>query len=301
MSSEIIISAIVLGLIFAIMSLGIYISFRILNIPDLTIDGSFTLGCAVSAIFALNGQPELGILLAILAGIIAGCVTGFLQTKLKVQTILAGILTMTGLYSINLRIMKDAPNISLFGKDTIFSRFEGILKDYTHVVVLMGIVIVIIVILYWFLRTQLGMALRATGDNEDMVRASSLNTDAIKIMGLAIANSLVALAGALFAQQQNFADVSSGIGMMVIGLASVIVGEAIFVELLKKHNSLILRFSSVVIGAILYRFILTLALQIGMPASDLKLFSAILVTIAISLPVISKYIKKRRNKYVKVR
>lgn len=280
--------AIILGMIFAIMSFGVFISFRVLNIPDLTIDGSFTTGCAVSAIFAMQSHPYMGILMAMLCGGIAGAVTGLLQTKCKVQSLLAGILTMTALYSVNLKILGGKPNVSLFGKDTIFTPFEGMFGEYAYGIVVVGILVILMVLLYLFLKTQLGMSLRATGDNEAMVRASSINSDSMKIMGIVIANAFVALGGAVFAQNQGFADVSGGIGMMVIGLASIIVGEAFI-----RRKTMIFQFLGVVAGAIIYRFILTLALQFGIGASDLNLFSAALVALAISLP----HIKKRRKRH----
>lgn len=282
-------NAILLGMIFSIMSLGVFISFRILNIPDLTIDGSFTTGCAVSAVFATNGHPLLGIFLAFLCGGLAGGVTGLLQTKCKVQSLLAGILTMTALYSINLKILSGKPNVSLFGQKTIFTPFETIFGEYANMVIITIVLLLLIVILYWFLKTQLGMSLRATGDNEAMVRASSINTNTMKIMGIMLANALVALGGALFAQNQGFADVSGGIGMMVVGLASIIVGEAFI-----RRKTMAFQFLAVVIGAIVYRFILTVALQLGIGASDLNLFSAALVALAISIPHF-KYKRRRRH------
>ena len=275
--------AVILGMIFSIMSLGVFISFRVLNIPDLTIDGSFTTGCAVSAVFAMNAHPFIGTLMAFLAGGLAGLVTGLLQTKCKVQSLLAGILTMTALYSVNLKILNGMPNVSLFGKKTIFTPLEAVLGDHAYGVMLL---ILLILLLYLFLKTQLGMSLRATGDNEAMVRASSINSDLMKIMGIALANALVALGGAVFAQNQGFADVSGGIGMMVVGLASIIVGEAFI-----RRKTLGFQFAAVVVGAIVYRFILTVALQLGIGASDLNLFSAALVALAISLP----HLKKRRR------
>ncbi len=295
MSLSVIQGALELGLIFAIMSLGIFISFRILNIPDLTIDGTFTLGTSVSAIFAVNGHPVLGVIFALIAGGLAGCVTGFLQTKMKVQPILAGILTMTALYSVNLRVMGQKPNLSLFDRESIFSGLTRLIgEQYANLVMIALILVVSIVVIFFFLKTQLGMSLRATGDNEDMVRASSINSDAMKIMGLAIANAFVALAGAILAQYQSFSDVSGGIGMMVVGLASIIVGEAIF-----GRKSIIRSLLAVVIGAVVYRFVLTIALRIGLKAGDLKLFSAILVTIAICIPTLKSYIMKRRSRRAK--
>ncbi len=295
MSLSVIQGALELGLIFAIMSLGIFISFRILNIPDLTIDGTFTLGTSVSAIFAVNGHPVLGVIFALIAGGLAGCVTGFLQTKMKVQPILAGILTMTALYSVNLRVMGQKPNLSLFDRESIFSGLTRLIgEQYANLVMITLILVVSIVVIFFFLKTQLGMSLRATGDNEDMVRASSINSDAMTIMGLAIATAFVALAGAILAQYQSFSDVSGGIGMMVVGLASIIVGEAIF-----GRKSILRSLLAVVIGAVVYRFVLTIALRIGLEAGDLKLFSAILVTIAICIPTLKSYIMKRRSRRAK--
>lgn len=275
-----------MGLIFALLALGIFISFRILDIPDLSVDGTFALGVAVSAINTVNGKPIQAIVIAVIAGALAGVVTGVLQTKLNVQPILAGIITMTGLYSINLRIMGQNPNISLYRKKTLFTMFDNILpKEYSKMIVAGVLLIVVAAVLYWFLKTQLGMSLRATGDNEFMVRASSINSDSMKIIGFAIANGLVALSGAILAQYQSFGDSNSGAGMLVIGLASIIIGEVIF-----GRSSIIASIVAAIVGAIAYRFILSFALQIGMEAIDLKLFSAIIVAIAISLPAIKKMI-----------
>lgn len=274
-----------LGLIYALLALGIFISFRILDIPDLSVDGTFTLGVAVSVVFAYNGHPFLGILLSIAAGAAAGIVTGVLQTKMKIQPILAGILTMTALYSINLRIMGKKPNISLYGKTTVFN-----ITDLPDILVSGIILIAAMLILYGFLKTQLGMSLRATGDNEFMVRASSIDSDAMKIMGFAIANALVSLSGGVLAQYQNFADANGGVGMLVIGLASIIIGEAIF-----GRRSVLNSIISAVLGAIIYRFVLAAALKIGMEAIDLKLFSAIIVAAAIFIPDVIKLFRKKKK------
>lgn len=274
-----------LGLIYALLALGIFISFRILDIPDLSVDGTFTLGVAVSVVFAYNGHPFLGILLSIAAGAAAGIVTGVLQTKMKIQPILAGILTMTALYSINLRIMGKKPNISLYGKTTVFN-----ITDLPDILVSGIILIAAILLLYGFLKTQLGMSLRATGDNEFMVRASSIDSDTMKIMGFAIANALVSLSGGVLAQYQNFADANGGVGMLVIGLASIIIGEAIF-----GRRSVLNSIISAVLGAIIYRFVLAAALKIGMEAIDLKLFSAIIVAAAIFIPDVIKLFRKKKK------
>lgn len=288
--------ALELGMIYAIMSFGVYISFRILDIPDLSVDGSFITGCAVSAMGAVLGHPFIGLLLAFVAGGLAGSITGLLQTKFKIQPILAGILVMTALYSVNYRIMGDAPNIALFGKDTIFTFFDNYLpENYTRLIVIAVILFVLMAFLYRFLKTQIGMCLRATGNNEAMVRASSINSDRMKILGISLANGLVALGGAVLTQYQNFADVNDGIGKLVIGLASIIVGEAFF-----GKKTVLRSFLAVVTGAILYRYILTAALQLGVNANDQKLLSASIVTLAIILPTVKSYILKWRKRHAKV-
>lgn len=269
--------ALLLGMIFAVLSLGVFISFRILNIPDLSVDGSFTSGCAVSAIMAFSGYPYLGILLAFVVGVGAGSITAFLQTKCKIQPILAGILTMTALYSINLKIMGGKPNVALFDQSNIFS--STLFNGYDKYVIIFGSVLVVGILIYLFLHTQLGMSLRACGDNENMVRSSSINVTHMKYIGLGLANGIVALAGGLFAQYQSFADVSGGVGMMVVGLASIIIGETFI-----RKKGIAYRIIAVVVGAIIYRFILTIALQLGVDASDMNLFSTVIVVLAISLP-----------------
>ena len=226
MSLTIILKAIELGLIFSILSLGVYISFRVLNVPDLTVDGSFATGCAVCAVMTIAGHPYLGLLLAFVAGGLCGMVTAFLQTKMHMQPLLAGILTMVALYSINLRIMSGAPNISLFSTNTLFTLIDS------KLLILLIFSLVIGFVLFGFFKTNLGLMLRATGDNEVMVRSSSINVDRMKFIGMALSNGIVALSGALLAQYQNFADITSGTGMMVLGLAGIIIGEAI----LRKMN-----------------------------------------------------------------
>lgn len=284
--------ALELGLIYAILAFGVYISFRILDIPDLSVDGTFITGCGAAAICTLNGHPYLGVFAALIAGALAGGVTGFLQTKCKIQPILSGILVMSGLYSINYKIMGNTPNISLFDKETIFTQFSSWSQSKLMPLILcILIVVMVFIVLYVFLKTQLGMCLRATGDNEAMVRASSVNSDRMKILGLALANGLVAFSGGILAQYQNFADVNDGIGKLVIGLASIIVGEAFF-----GKKTIFRSFLAVVSGAIVYRFLLTFALQLGVNATDQRLLSALLVTLAISFPVLKKEIMKRRKR-----
>lgn len=302
------------GLIYAIMAIGVFVSLRILDIPDLTVDGSFITGAAVSVMIT-NMQPSnesgllfaiLSMLLALLAGAVAGMITGILQTKLKVQPLLAGILTMTGLYSINLIIMMEKPTVNINGKTSIFSDAQsfavqllggmdiGVAKKLAVIPILLFIVIAVAAVLYWFLRTQIGMSIRATGDNVEMVNASSINSDAMKILGLAIANGIVALSGAALAQNQNFADAKAGTGMVVVGIASIIIGETIF-----GRRSVLNNLSSAILGAVVYRVFITVVFQLGLPASYFKLLSAVIVVIAISVPIISEKIVKRNARRVK--
>lgn len=291
MSISVVIGAIELGLIYAVMGMGVYLSFRVLNIPDLTIDGSFTCGCAAGAVCTMASHPYLGMGAAFVCGMLCGLVTGILITRFRIQPILSGILTMTALYSVNLRIQGGKPNISMFGQKTIFTEIQDLLgKDAGSIVMIIFILAVVCFVLYLFLNTQLGLSMRATGSNEAMVRASSINADQLKVIGLALANGIIAFAGALLAQYQGFADVSSSSGKMVLGLASIIVGEAFF-----GHRTIIRSITSVIVGSLIYRFLLTFALQFGLNASDLNLFSAALVALSISLP----YMKKRRKNYAR--
>lgn len=284
MSLTIILKAIELGLIFSILSLGVYISFRVLNVPDLTVDGSFATGCAVCAVMTIAGHPYLGLLLAFVAGGLCGMVTAFLQTKMHMQPLLAGILTMVALYSINLRIMSGAPNISLFSTNTLFTLIDS------ELLILLIFSLVIGFILFGFFKTNLGLMLRATGDNEVMVRSSSINVDRMKFIGMALSNGIVALSGALLAQYQNFADITSGTGMMVLGLAGIIIGEAVL-----RKRTIGFGIASAIIGACIYRLLYQFALQFGIPATDMNLMSPILVAITISLP----YLKRKGVKHVR--
>lgn len=274
-----------LGLLYGILALGIYITFRILNLPDLTVDGSFTLGMAITAILTLQGYGYLALLIGTIAGAVAGIITGLLQTKLKIHPILASILVMTGLYSVNIFIMGGKSNVSFVGKDTIFTNVQQLFHatmDQSKLIVSFLLCICAIVCLIVFFKTQTGMAIRATGDNEDMVRSSSINAEFMKCLGLAIGNGFVALSGGLICQYQFYGDVGFGSGLVIIGLASVIIGETLF-----GKRSISIGFVSVILGSILYRFILALALQNNLlPAYTLKLISAVIVGIALSIPSI---------------
>lgn len=280
MSSIAALGAFELGLVYALLAFGIYISFKILNIPDLTVDGSFVLGAAVSAMLAGADRPILGIVLAIAAGILAGCVTAVLQTKLHISPILSGILTMTGLYSINLLVMDGKSNVPLLGRETVFSLMQPLTGYMTAKLAVLLVVVGLIFIFYHlFFQTQLGLSIRATGDNESMVRASSIDTDMAKIVGFALSNGTVALSGALVAQMQQSADINMGSGMIVIGLASLIIGDVLL------PNRTVLRgLLSVIFGSVLYRFLIALILTTNIPPSFLKLISALVVAAAISIP-----------------
>jgi putative ABC transport system permease protein len=285
---QIILGAISLGLLWAVMTIGVYITYRILDIADLTVEGSIAMGAAIAAFSIYSGMnPFIATILAFVGGMAAGLITGLFHTKLKIPALLAGILTMTALYSINLRIMGKA-NLSLLRLDTVFTVFENIGLSSNNAVMLFGFIHVvgIIALLYWFFGTEIGCAIRATGNNPQMARAQGINTNNMIILGLVISNGLVALSGALIAQSQSFADVQMGIGSIVIGLASVIIGEVIF-GTRNFLNCLV----SLVLGAIVYRIIIALVLKLGMPANDLKLFTAITVAIALSLPVFKTYLQ----------
>jgi len=280
-----------LGILYAIMALGVFISFRTLNTADLTVDGSFVLGAACSAVLTAAGYPLLGLLVGLLAGMGAGVLTALLTTKLKILPLLSSILVMLALYSVNLRVMGKA-NISLMNTPTVFNTLhlsfgDAAKFDATKLVVGLAFLLIVMTLLFLFLKTKVGFALRATGDNQHMVRACGIDTDRIQILGLALANGLVGLSGGLIAQYQKFTDVSMGTGMVVIGLASVIIGEAIF-----GTRPLLRRLCAVVLGSILYRLVIAFAFQLGMPATDLKLVSAVIVTIALSAGLLSKPLRK---------
>lgn len=286
------------GLTWAILAMGVYLTFRILNFADMSCEGSFALGGSISAVLMVNQQwnPFVTLIVSILAGMAAGLVTGFLHTKLKIPAILSGILTMIGLYSINLRIMGQA-NTSLIGQSTIISIFKGLLpeakelgiKDSTlQTWVTMGVGLVctlaVIAILYWFFGTELGCCIRATGNNEAMVRAQGVNTDRMKILGLVLSNGLIALAGALVTQSQGYADVNMGVGAIVIGLASIVIGEVLLLRVKNFAGKL----AAIILGSIIYRIIIALVLRFGMNTNDLKLLTAVVVALALSVPVLKK-------------
>lgn len=273
------------GVLWGLMALGVYITYRILDIADLTVDGSFATGGAVCAVCVVNGvDPILALLLATIAGAVAGFVTGFLHTKCEIPAILAGILTQIGLYSINLRIMGRS-NTPLLKLETLFkniSEMTGLSSTWTALIIGIIVSVVIVAILYWYFGTEIGSAIRATGNNEQMVRALGVNTSVTKILGLMIGNALISLSGALVTQSQGYADIKMGIGAIVIGLASIVIGEVIF----GQKGNFAFRLTSIIVGSIIYRIIVAIVLQMGMNTDDLKLLTAILVAIALSVPVL---------------
>jgi putative ABC transport system permease protein len=283
------------GVLWSIMTLGVYITFRLLDFPDMTVDGSFAFGGSVSAALLVVGvNPALCLAAAFVAGGLAGWVTGLLHTKLKIPGILAGILTMLALYSINIRVMGKA-NTPLLGLSTVFDFFEkafGMSKTLSTLIIGSVFALAIVFGLYWFFGTELGSAIRATGNNERMVRAQGVNTDYTKNLGLILANGLVGLSGAMVAQSQGYADVGMGIGTIVIGLASVIIGEVIF----GKRFSFWYCLLSVVFGSVIYRIIIAVVLQLGLKSSDLKLLTAIIVGAALGIPVFKKKMGKMNKK-----
>lgn len=289
---DLLIPTVAQGLLWAVMALGVYITFRVLDVADLTVEGSFPLGAATAATMMVAGfGPAASFLAAFIAGTLAGIVTGLLHTKMKIPALLAGILTMIALYSVNLRVMGKA-NLSLLGVDTAFKLAKSALGMNTaQTTLIVGFIVTVAVgvFLYWFFGTEIGAAIRATGFNQQMIRAQGINTDNTIILGLLLSNGLVAVSGALVAQSNGFADVGMGTGTIVIGLASVIIGEVLFGTRSFK-NCLI----SVVLGSVVYRIVIAAVLAMGMPPNDLKLFTSVLVAIALSLPLIKAKLNSRK-------
>jgi len=266
------------SLIFAIMVLGVYISFRILNFPDMTVDGTFPLGAAISAkLLTLGVNPYLTLLVALISGAAAGAITGLIHVKLKVKDLLAGILVMTALYSVNLRVMGKS-NIPLFEEDNIFN------TEYSMMITIVVLILISKFLLDYLLKTKFGFALKALGDNENLIVSLGLNEEKYKIYGLMIANSFVAFSGAVLAQYQGFADVGMGTGIIVIGLASIIIGDTLFGKRRKLAGTTI-----VIIGSILYRGVIAVTLSMGMDASDLKLITSVIVIVIL-------WIQKQKDK-----
>ena len=288
------------GLLIAVVSIGVYISYKIMNVPDLTVDGSFTFGAVIGGLMCLNGYPILGIICSILAGTIAGAATGLIHTKLKVSPILSGVLVATALYSVNIWLSRwgKAPTSfylnKAYGAKTIFmyNHNSNILElsRYGKIGIMVLIIIILITLLLIFFSTQLGLSIRATGNNEQMVKASSINTDLNKIISFALANAIVALAGNLFVQFTKSYDVMMGSGMLVTSLAAIIIGETIF-----GNRKLYIGFIIVVIGSVIYRVIYSIAIRAGSD-SDIKFLSAFIIVLAIALSNLKNYLKNKRQK-----
>ena len=290
MSMSLITSTVWQGLLWSILALGVFLTYRVLDIADLTVEGSYPLGAAVAISYiAGGGSPIVAIILAFIAAAIAGAVTALLHTKLQIPALLAGILTMIGLYSINLRVMGGRSNISILRMDNIYTFFGNFGLDKNMSILVCGLVFVvaIIVFLYWFFGTEIGAAIRATGSNKQMIRAQGINTDVTTIICLMLGNGLIGIAGALIGQSQSFADAGMGTGTIVIGLASIIIGEVLFGT--RNFMNWLL---AIVGGSIAYRFVVAIVLQLGFNQNDMKLLTAIIVALALAMPLIKAKISK---------
>ena len=286
------------GLLWGVMVLGVYITFKLLDIADLTVDGSFATGGAVCAVLVVAGvDPLVAILAAMAAGAVCGAVTGFLTTVLKIPAILAGILTQISLWSINLRIMGKS-NTPLLASDTVFTKISAVTGVTANVSgIIVGVIVAALVVagMYWFFGTEIGSALRATGNNEDMIRALGVNTDVTKMIALTLSNALVGLSGGLICESQKYADIGMGTGAIVIGLAAIVIGEVLGRLTPGKLGSFSSRLISAVAGSIVYFLIRAIVLQLGMDANDMKLLSAIIVALALSVPVVTERVQRRRS------
>lgn len=274
------------GLVWGVMALGVYVTYKLLDIADLTVDSSLCTGGATSAVLILMGtHPLLSLVFAVFAGMLAGLVTGFLHTRLRIPAILAGILTQLGLYSINLRIMGKS-SVALLRQPVVIS------LGNIPMALLIGVLVAaaVVAVMYWFFGTELGCAIRATGNNRKMVRAQGVNTDTMKIIGLVLSNGLVGLAGGLLAQYQGSANINMGRGAIVIGLASVIIGEVIF----GARFNFAYQLGSIVAGSVIYQIVIAFVLQLGLSTEDLKLFSAVTVALALSVPALQKKFLKSK-------
>ena len=290
MTMSLITSTVWQGLLWSILALGVFLTYRVLDIADLTVEGSYPLGAAVAiSHIASGGSPITAIILAFVAAAIAGAVTGLLHTKLQIPALLAGILTMIGLYSINLRVMGGKSNISILRMDNVYTFFGNFGLDKNMSILVCGLVFVVVIIafLYWFFGTEIGAAIRATGSNKQMIRAQGINTDVTTIICLMLGNGLIGIAGALIGQSQSFADAGMGTGTIVIGLASIIIGEVLFGT--RNFMNWLL---AVVGGSIAYRFVVAIVLQLGFNQNDMKLLTAVIVALALAMPLIKAKISK---------
>lgn len=293
LTAAVVFNALELGFIYALVAMALFLSFRVLNIADMTTDGAFVLGCAVSATAAVAGHPLLALPLAMLAGAGAGFITAFLQTRLGVPSILAGIITNTGLYTVNLAVMGFSSNVPMLKTTTIFTLLRDFMGDGAPYKLLLcaGVTLSVCALLICFLGTRLGLSIRATGDNPDMVRASSINPSFTITVGLCISNSMTALSGAVLAQYQKSADINLGTGMVVIGLASLIIGESLL-----GRGGMWTKALAAVAGSVIYRFIIAVALRLNVPSECLKLISAVIVALAISMPALKQYFQFRARR-----
>ena len=286
------------GVLWGLMALGVYLTFRILNVADMTVDGSFAAGGAVTAVFLtrFGVNPLFVLLISFVMGTICGLITGLMNTKLKINILLASILTQIALYSVNIRIMGRA-NTPLLGSTTLITLVKSITHGHitkpSHISLIVGVVVIaaIIALMYWFFGTEIGSSIRATGSNEHMVRAMGVNTDTTKILGLMISNGMVAVSGSLVAQSQGYADIGMGTGTIVVGLASIIIGEVIF----GAHYGFWWVLLSSVFGSIIYRIVIAVVLQLGLKSTDLKLLTALIVAASLSVPEFKHYIERRRH------
>ena len=289
-------TALEVGLIYSLVALSLYLSFSILNLCDLSTDGCYTLGCAVGAVVTIAGHPILALFAAMLAGICSGFITAFLQTRLGVESILAGIIVNTGLYTINLMVMGLSSNISIFGVDTVFSLFKGLSDsafwlNWYKLILIAVIVAIMCILMIIFLNTRLGLSIRATGDNPAMVKSSSINPAFTITVGLCVSNACTGLAGCLIGQYNKSCDINLGTGMVTIALASLVSGET----LLGKHGSVKKGILGVLIGSCLYRLIVAIALRLNVPTEAFKLVSAIIVALAIAMPKLKEYASLKRT------
>ncbi len=291
MSLSVLQGAVEQGFIYSLVALGLFLSYRTLDIADLTTDGTFTLGAACSAVLTILGHPALGLLLALLAGALAGGVTALLQTKLGVQPILAGIVTMTGLYTVNLAVMGGRSNLNMLREENVFTAAETLLGPAGKLILAGAFALGAGGLLFLFLRTQLGLSIRATGDNREMVASSSIDPALTTTVGLCAANALVGLSGGLLVQYQKFSDVNLGTGMVVIGLASLIIGEVV-----TGRRSVARGIVAAVVGAVIYRIIIAAALVANVGAQNFKLVSAVIVAAAISYPTVAEKLRFARHR-----
>ncbi len=301
LTAGIIRTALEVGLIYSLVALSLFISYSILNICDLSTDGCYTLGCAVGAVVTIAGHPFLAIAAAMVAGVCSGYVTALLQTKFGVESILAGIIVNTGLYTVNLAVMGFSSNVSIFGTDTIFSLFGGLSENaaftsWSKLILLAVLVLLVCLCIRWFLNTTLGLSIRATGDSPAMVRASSINPSFTITVGLCVSNAITGLAGCLIAQYNKTCDINLGTGMVTIALASLVIGETLF-----GRRKMMTRILGMVVGSCLYRFIISIALRLNVPTEAFKLVSAVIVAVAIAAPRAKQLLDFKRKQLQAIR